>query len=71
MTTSLYVGAYQKKNSQLHFHIETATLDNLKEQAREQDITLSELCRKKLRIPSPSIKNIEEMLTRIYKKIIL
>lgn len=37
------------KNSQIHFFIETDILEILKKQASEEGITLSKLCREKLR----------------------
>jgi len=37
------------KNSQLHFYLETAFYNKLKKQAKERGITISELCRKRLR----------------------
>jgi len=38
-----------KKNSQIHFYIETSVLNDLKMQADREDITLSKLCMEKLR----------------------
>ena len=38
-----------KKNSQLHIHIETELLEKLKREAEQNYITISELCRLKLR----------------------
>jgi hypothetical protein len=37
------------KNSQMHFYVETEVLKILKLQASQQGITLSKLCREKLR----------------------
>jgi rRNA-processing protein FCF1 len=37
------------KNSQIHFYIETGVLEELKKIAAEKGITVSKLCREKLR----------------------
>lgn len=59
-----------KKNSQIHFFIETEILNILKRQANEEGITLSKLCRERLREQSILIKiyNILENLEdKVYK----
>ena len=42
-----------KKNVQLQVRIETSFWIHLKKQALEKDLTLSELCRQKLKHPHP------------------
>ena len=56
-----------KKNSQLHVVIETRKLNRLKEEAKEQDVSLAELCRQKLK-PRPQLDRIEGKLDKIIKK---
>lgn len=55
-----------KKNSQLHVVIETYKLNRLKEEAREQDVSLAELCRRKLK-PRPQLDRIENKLDKLLK----
>ncbi len=55
-----------KKNSQLHLVIETPKLNRLKEEAKEQRVSLSELCRQKLR-PRPQLDRIEHKLDKLLK----
>ncbi len=55
-----------KKNSQLHLVIETHKLTKLKEEANEQKVSLSELCRQKLR-PRPQLDRIENKLDKLLK----
>jgi len=56
----------QKKNSQLHFLIETDVLEKMKKKAKENNISLSEWCRKKLRENS-QLDRIESKLDKIIK----
>lgn len=56
------------KNSQMHFYLETPVLINLKAQATKEGITLSKLCREKLRDYSILIK-LQETLENINRKI--
>jgi hypothetical protein len=56
------------KNSQIHFYIETNILQDLKKQAEEGGITLSKLCREKLRDYSLLVR-LQETLNRINEKI--
>lgn len=53
-----------KKNSQLHLLIETDVLKKMKKKAKEENISLSEWCRKKLR-ESPQLDRIEAKLDKI------
>jgi hypothetical protein len=57
-----------KKNSQIHLFIETEILHTLKRQADEEDISVSELCRQKLRECSRLTK-IEMILEDLRKKL--
>lgn len=56
------------KNSQVHFYVETEVLRILKLQASKEGVTLSKLCREKLREYSLFIK-LQETLTEINNKI--
>ena len=56
------------KNSQIHFYIETDILKILKKQASQEDITVSKLCREKLRDYSLLVK-LQETLKEINDKI--
>ncbi len=55
-----------KKNSQLHLMIETDVLEEMKKKAKEENISLSEWCRKKLR-EDPQLDRIESKLDKIIK----
>ena len=57
-----------KKNCQLHLFLETELLDQLKKQANEENISVSELCRKKL-TESSKINRIEFMLEQISRRL--
>lgn len=57
-----------KKNSQLHLVIETRELNKLKDEAVEKKVSLSELCRVKLR-KNTQFDRIEGKLDRILKKV--
>jgi len=56
-----------KKNAQLHFVIEVREINKLKNEAEEKKISLSELCRVKLR-KNTQFDRIEGKLDRILKK---
>ena len=56
-----------KKNAQLHFVIEVREINKLKNEAEEKKISLSELCRVKLR-KNTQFDRIEGKLDRLLKK---
>ena len=56
-----------KKNAQLHLVIEVRELNKLKVEAEEKKISLSELCRVKLR-KNTQFDRIEGKLDRLLKK---
>jgi hypothetical protein len=56
------------KNSQIHFYVETSVLQVLKKQAEEEGVTLSKLCREKLRDYS-LLARLQETLNHINEKI--
>ena len=56
------------KNSQIHFYIETSVLKELKKIAVGEGITVSKLCREKLRDYSLLVR-LQEMLNHINEKI--
>ena len=56
------------KNSQIHFYIETPILQDLKKRAEEEGITISKLCREKLRDYS-LLASIHATLEHINRKI--
>ena len=56
------------KNSQIHFYIETDVLNILKSKAKEEGITISKLCREKLREYGLLVK-VFEVLEEIKKKV--
>lgn len=56
-----------KKNTQLFLRIETELKEKLKQEAQDQNISFSELCRQKFRESSRLIKiemMLEELLSR-------
>ncbi len=55
------------KNTQLHFVIETQLLESLSKEASTNDISIAELCRRKLRENS-QLDKIEWMLTQLLNK---
>ena len=57
-----------KKNSQLHFFIETELLEKLEKEAQEQEISVSKLCRHKLGENS-RLNKIEEIIMNIAKNL--
>ena len=57
-----------KKNSQIHFYIETDVLNILKSKAKEEGITISKLCREKLREYGLLVK-VFEVLEEIKKRV--
>ena len=56
------------KNSQIHFYIETPILQDLKKRAEEEGITISKLCREKLRDYS-LLASLQATLENINRKI--
>ena len=57
-----------KKNSQIHFFIETDVLNILKAKAKEEGVTISKLCREKLREYGLLVK-VLEVLEEIKKNV--
>lgn len=57
-----------KKNSQLHFMIDTKELNKLRVEAEKKKVSLAEICRVKLR-KNPQFDIIENKLNRILKKV--
>lgn len=57
------------KNSHIHFTLETSFMEKLKQEARLEYISLSELCRRKLRQNSRLVR-IELMLEKLNKNLI-
>ncbi len=55
-----------KKNSHIHIVIETEYIDKLRKEAEEKGVTLSELCRQKLRCFT-QLDKIETMLEKFCK----
>ena len=55
-----------KKNNQLHIFVETKLLNVLKKEADDREISLSELCRYKLR-KIPQLDRIENKLDKALK----
>jgi hypothetical protein len=56
------------KNSKLHFAIETEIFESLKKEAEQQGLSLSALCRQKLRECS-KLNRIEFLVEDIQKKL--
>lgn len=56
-----------KKNRQFHLLLESDLKESLEREAQEEDITVSELCRRKLRESSRLVK-IEMMLEKLMVK---
>ncbi len=63
LTTKSFERNIQRKNGQIHLMIENNILEELKKESREKDISLSELCRQKLR-RNDQLDRIESMLRR-------
>jgi hypothetical protein len=57
-----------KKNCQLHLFLETDLLETLQKEAQENDVSISEMCRQKLR-QSSRLKKIEILLENINCKL--
>ncbi len=53
-----------KKNAHIHLVLETEQLQQFKEKAKEKNVSLSELCRQRLREPS-QLNKIEKMLEEL------
>ena len=56
-----------KKNAKIHFMIETALLETLRNQAEENRVSIAELCREKLR-KSNQLDRIESILNKLLKQ---
>jgi hypothetical protein len=56
------------KNSQLHLFLETDLLNKLRKEAKEQGVSVSSLCRQKLR-NSYNLENIKKSLDELNKKL--
>lgn len=56
-----------KKNSQIHLMLETELFEKLKKQAFENNISMSEMYRQKLRENS-QLNRIEEMLRKLLQR---
>ena len=56
-----------KKNNQLHIFIETKLLNALRKEADDKGVSLSELCRSKLR-KRPQLDRIESKVDRLLNK---
>ncbi|MDD5178505.1 MAG: hypothetical protein PHT54_04490 [Candidatus Nanoarchaeia archaeon] len=56
------------KNSQIHLFLESNLLEALKQEASERKVTISELCRQKLREAS-QLTRIEILLSKLDKKL--
>lgn len=54
------------KNAQIHIRLKTEWLKKLQEEAESLGITISDLCRQKIKTP-PQIMKIEEQIEKIYK----
>mgnify|MGYP001614461048 CR=1 FL=1 len=57
-----------KKNSQLHLYLETDLLDKLKKIAEENKVSVSEICRRKIK-EIPQLNKIELIILEMDKKI--
>ncbi|MEK6909256.1 MAG: hypothetical protein AABX23_04360 [Nanoarchaeota archaeon] len=57
-----------KKNSQLHLYLETDLLDKLKKIAEENKVSVSEICRRKIK-EIPQLNKIELTILEMDKKI--
>lgn len=57
-----------KKNSQIHIWLETELKEKIERQAQEDNISLGELCRQRLRENSKLVK-IEMMLNELITKL--
>lgn len=53
-----------KKNSQIHLYLETELLEKLKKQATAVEISVSELCRRKLK-DIPQLNRIERLIENL------
>ncbi len=57
-----------KKNSEIHLKLETDLLDKLKKQALEEDVSISEICRRKLKEAS-QLTRIEYLILDLSKRL--
>jgi hypothetical protein len=55
-----------KKNAKIHLIVETELLENIRNQARENRVSIAELCREKLR-ESNQLDRIEFILNKLLK----
>ena len=55
-----------KKNSQIHFHLDTESYEKIKKEAREKGITVSELCRARIK-EGDRLERIENMFDKVVK----
>jgi len=60
-------GSGLKKNSQIHFMIETSVLKEIREKAKEKNISMSEWCRQKISKDS-QLDRIEMMIKGLVKE---
>jgi len=67
LTTKSFERSIQRKNGQIHLMIENNILEELKKGSKEKGISLSELCRQKLR-GNDQLDRIEFMIREIIKK---
>ncbi|MDD5193775.1 MAG: hypothetical protein PHF67_04300 [Candidatus Nanoarchaeia archaeon] len=56
-----------KKNAKIHFMVESNLLENLKNQAEKERVSIAELCREKLR-KSNQLDRIENILIQLLNK---
>lgn len=56
------------KNSQIHLYLETELLERIKRIAEENKVTVSEICRRKLR-EIPQLNKIESTILALDKKV--
>ena len=58
----------KKKNSHLHIFLETSLMNRIKKEANEKNISIAELCRRKLRFDQEENK-VLDVLNDIMKKL--
>ncbi|OIO42606.1 hypothetical protein AUJ63_02345 [Candidatus Pacearchaeota archaeon CG1_02_35_32] len=58
-----------KKNSQIHLYLETELLEKLKKLAEVNNISVSEVCRRKLK-DIPQLNRIESLILEIKEKVV-
>jgi hypothetical protein len=57
-----------RKNSEIHLKLETELFEKIKKQALDDSVSISELCRRKIK-DAPQLSKIEFLLTDISGKI--